>query len=131
MRITQEADYALRIVVFLSQKGDRASAREISGETSVSLRFALKILPKLIACSIVKSFKGANGGYILACPAAEITMKDVITAIDGDIYINRCLDNEACSRHDDKACCLVRKYLATVNKVIEDELDKIHINEIV
>ena len=66
MYITQETDYAIRIVYCLAKSGVRRDARSISEEMCVSLRFALKILGKLAQGGLVSSFKGNRGGYELA-----------------------------------------------------------------
>ena len=73
MHITQESDYAVRIVYCLAKCGTRRDARGISEEMCVTLRFSLKILGKLVSSGIVESYKGNRGGYELARPASEIT----------------------------------------------------------
>ena len=83
MHITQESDYAVRIVYCLAKCGTRRDARGISEEMCVTLRFSLKILGKLVSSGIVESYKGNRGGYELARPASEITLKDVIDAVEG------------------------------------------------
>ena len=95
MRITQESDYALRIVTSLAARDAVLDAKSVSDETSVSLRFALKILHKLVQGGIVCSYKGVNGGYRLAVSHNRITVKDVIELIDGPISICRCLIEKA------------------------------------
>lgn len=90
MTITREADYALRIVYTLAEEGAKIDATSLSERVGVTLRFSLKILRKLLLVGIVRSFKGANGGYILAKAPSEISMYDVITAIDGNMDVNRC-----------------------------------------
>ena len=62
MHITQESDYAIRIIYCLAKNQKRMDARSISQEMSVSLRFSLKILGKLVASGLVASFKGNRGG---------------------------------------------------------------------
>ena len=61
MRITHEADYAIRVAFCLAECGGKLGAKEISERTGVTLRFALKILRKLIQAGMVRSYKGANG----------------------------------------------------------------------
>ncbi|MDR2909296.1 MAG: Rrf2 family transcriptional regulator, partial [Oscillospiraceae bacterium] len=61
MRITLEADYAIRIIDTLARQGVRVEARTIAEKSQVTLRFSLKILRKLVAAGLVKSFKGAQG----------------------------------------------------------------------
>ena len=80
MRCTHEADYAIRVTCCLAFSGSKVGAKQISESTGVTLRFALKILRKLIQADIVKSFKGASGGYMLKSfskrnPALEKLLK--------------------------------------------------------
>ena len=91
MHITQESDYAVRIVYCLAKCGTRRDARGISEEMCVTLRFSLKILGKLVSSGIVESYKGNRGGYELARPASEITLKDVIDAVEGPYRLSRCV----------------------------------------
>ncbi len=107
MRITQEADYALRIVDTLARTGERTDARTVSERAGVSLRFALKILRKLVFSGMIRSFKGLRGGYEVAKPLEEITVREVLETIDGPIALNRCvLTGSLCDRdrEPDKTC---------------------------
>ena len=79
MHITQESDYAIRIVYCLAKSGGRRDARSISEEMCVTLRFSLKILGKLASSGIVNSYKGNRGGYELASAPSQVSLKDVIT----------------------------------------------------
>ena len=90
MHMTLEADYAVRIVEFLAVNPGRADAKTISERTSVTLRFTLKILRTLVSDGIVRSYKGAKGGYELAKPPKEITLRSVIEAVEGPYMISRC-----------------------------------------
>ena len=91
MFITLEADYAVRIVSVLCREKDKMDAKTISNDACVTLRFALKILRKLVAADIVKSYKGTQGGYIINKDPAQLTLKDVLEAIEGTYYFSRCL----------------------------------------
>ncbi len=124
MRITMEADYAIRIVHFLAVHGERADAKTISGETDVTLRFALKILHKLVQNGIAKSFKGVNGGYCLQRAPADISMRTVIEAIDGPVALNRCLQQgEACVHMVEKGGCVFHKEFARLSNLLEQEME--------
>jgi Rrf2 family iron-sulfur cluster assembly transcriptional regulator len=126
MRITQEADYAVRIIDNLARLGRRLDARTVSENTGVTLRFTLKIMRKLAICNIVKSFKGVQGGYELAHKPEEINLRQVIEAVDGPIVINRCLTGELpCSRIDDKRLCYYHNVFANVSETVRNKLEKI------
>ena len=83
MHINWESDYAVRLVQRLAQLNEKADAKTLAEHTEVSLRFTLKIMQKLVSGGIVQSFKGAKGGYQLSRPAAEITLRQVIEAVEG------------------------------------------------
>jgi len=105
MYITLEADYALRIVHTLASSESRMDAKTISEKTGVTLRFSLKILRKLVSVGMVKSYRGAMGGYEIAKPPDEISAYDVLSQIEGPMTLNRCvLESVACTRVPDKKC---------------------------
>lgn len=105
MRISLETDYAVRIVQCLANSSKRLSASNISTATRVTEKFCLKILRKLVASGIVKSFKGINGGYELNRKPEDITLKEVIETIEGPIVISRCLQEDyKCEHHNDCTC---------------------------
>ena len=105
MYITLEADYAVRITSALCRAEGRLDAKTISEQTCVTLRFSLKILHKLVAAGLVKSFKGTQGGYMIAKDPKDITLKMVIEAIEGKYCFSRCLQPDAeCSRGASGKC---------------------------
>ncbi|MDQ0507569.1 Rrf2 family protein [Peptoniphilus ivorii] len=106
MRLTQEIDYAFRIIAHLaSNEGKVIGAPKIARAMDVPERFTLRILRKLNLAGLTRSKRGANGGYILNKPAASITLYDIILAVDGPIELNRCLhaDDPQCNRYEGKA----------------------------
>lgn len=124
MNMTLEADYAVRIVGCLCEAGKRLDANSISERTVVSLRFALKILRKLVAAGIVVSFKGTQGGYELAKKPNEISMKDVVEAIDGKYAISKCLTNNyECSRGMTGRCGYQRVFVE-ISQMVDKKLSE-------
>ncbi len=126
MHITQESDYAVRIVYCLAANAVRMDARSISEQMCVSLRFALKILGKLAQNGIVTSFKGNRGGYELARPAADISMLDVIKAVEGPYQLSRCLggEQESCNRGMSGRCAAQRVF-ARISSQVNQELEAV------
>ena len=131
MRITLESDYALRIVSTLAQIGDIVDANTLAEKTSVSLRFALKILHKLVGGDIVSSYKGVRGGYKLKASPNDITLKDVIELIDGPIAIARCLESsETCSMISDKTACIYHHIFDKISLELASKLQNITIADV-
>ncbi len=92
MEITQQADYAVRAILDLAMcpAGERTSCQEIARRQSIPVAFLTKICARLAAEGLVQSQRGVNGGVWLARPAQEITLLQVVEAIDGPITFNRC-----------------------------------------
>ena len=90
MQITQEADYAVRLVDVLARSGVHMEAAVLSEQAHVPLRFSVKILRSLVKSGIVCSRKGAHGGCRLARPAGDITLLEVLEAVEGPYRICRC-----------------------------------------
>ena len=75
----------------LQEEGKVSMLSAIAKAQDVPPRFLAKIFQALAKGGVVKSHRGAKGGFSLARPAAEITVKDVIEAVEGPIYLNVCL----------------------------------------
>ena len=104
MFLNSETDYAIRIVACLAEHSERLGAGAIADFTGVTPRYALKILHKLSLGGIVKSYKGAYGGYVLARPSGNITLLEVIELMCGPINLSRCqCDDNGCT-HPQGAC---------------------------
>ena len=133
MRITQEADYALRIVALLASTGNVIDANTIAESAGITQRFALKILRKLSLGEIVSSQKGAGGGYRLAREPENITLKDIIELIDGEIAISKCLSHEhVCSKQgENKSACKIHLIFDAINQDLVKRLEKITIASVI
>lgn len=122
MCLTLESDYAVRIIGCLSAENKRIDAKNISERTGVSLRFALKILRKLVSAGLVKSYKGMQGGYELAKSPSEITMLDVIETVEGSYYLNRCHEEEFVCTRGAKGCCCYQKVFNEITDIVSKKL---------
>ncbi len=126
MHITLESDYAIRIVHSLSKEKRRMDAKEISGLTNVTLRFSLKILRKLVAAGVVRSFKGTLGGYELAREPFNISLNDVIEAVEGPYMLSRCLCPEYDCTHSDKDMCRFSRVFEEISGEVHKRLKDVN-----
>lgn len=87
MRITARVDYAVRAMTVLATAADETpvKAEVIAAEQDIPLQFLLKILAELRLAKLVTSRRGQQGGFALARAAAEITVADVIRAVEGPL----------------------------------------------
>lgn len=99
MQITRQADYAVRAVLHLAEikNGGRAPTSKIASEEHIPPSFLAKIISQLSVAGIVQTSRGARGGVALARDPSEITLLEVVEAIDGPIQLNECVN-------DPKAC---------------------------
>ena len=130
MHINLESDYAVRIVYHMVQLGGRCDARSVAEATGVSLRFALKIMGKLVGAGVVLSFKGAHGGYELARPAEEITLRHVIEAVEGPYRFSRCVDDGYTCAHTTSGLCPFYAVFDDVTHTVVAKLDTITFDQI-
>jgi len=93
LELTKRADYAIRAVVAIATAapGDRLSVRTIAAVQSIPVRFLAQVMADLVAAGLVEGMAGRTGGYRLARPAAEISMLDVIEAVEGDSRRETCV----------------------------------------
>ena len=132
MHITLEADYAVRIVNCLARHQVRMDAKSLSAATGVTLRFSLKILRKLVAEGIVRSYKGTQGGYELAKPAEEISLGQVIETVEGPITISRCVgsrDGFHCTRVEQMEECRFNRTYTEIAALVRERLYAVHFGE--
>lgn len=86
MRVSAKADYAVRAAVELAAAGDGpVKGEQIATTQGISLKFLENILSELRVSGIVCSRRGADGGYWLARPASEISIADVMRAVEGPL----------------------------------------------
>ncbi len=88
---SQTAEYALRAIVWLASRPDRAlSTQEVSAATKVPVGYLSKVLQALARGGLVVSSSGRSGGFLLARPSQRISVLDVINAVDGIPRIKKC-----------------------------------------
>lgn len=87
MKLTRASSYALHAVAFMaSQKQSKpVASHHIAQARGIPERFLLKVLKPLVSARVLHSVKGPNGGYRLARAASDISMLEVVEAVDGPI----------------------------------------------
>ncbi len=103
MQITRQADYAIRAILYLSRlgAGQRAATSQIAQEEHIPSSFLAKIVSQLSVAGLLTTSRGARGGVSLAREPDDITLLDVVEAIDGPILLNECVsENGTCPFKD-------------------------------
>lgn len=100
MQITRQADYAVRAVLHLAKMkdGDRAATSTVAKEQRIPPSFLAKIISQLSIAGLLHTSRGARGGVMLARDPQDITLLEVVEAIDGPIQLNECVaESGSCS----------------------------------
>ena len=92
MQITRQADYAVRAVLYLARlgSGNRAATSQIAEEQHIPPSFLAKIISQLSIAGLLNTSRGARGGVTLARQPENISLLEVVEAIDGPIRLNEC-----------------------------------------
>lgn len=91
LRVTKLTDYATVVLTVLAARPETVlSASELAEQAGLEVPTVAKVLKPLAAAGLVEGFRGANGGYRLARPAAKITLVEIVEAMEGPLAMTEC-----------------------------------------
>ena len=95
MQITRQADYAVRAVLYLAQidQETRATTKQIAKEQNIPASFLAKIIAQLTVAGLLLTTRGVRGGVTLAKDSEDISLLEVVEAIDGPVLMNSCVND--------------------------------------
>lgn len=123
--ISRQTDYAVRVVLHLAclEEGSQVSIAEISEIRGLPVPFVRRLIKPLVTRGILVSARGSAGGIRLAKPAREISLLEVVNAMEKGVALNHCSD-------DRKGCpmsrqCPVQSVWAGATRALEDHLESV------
>ena len=122
MQITRQADYGIRAIRYLARQGadQRVATSTVAREMKIPPSFLAKIVGQLSIAGLLRTTRGARGGVSLRREPKDISMLDVVEAIDGPIMLNECVGKiNRCALKDD---CLVHPIWQEVQDSLVDRL---------
>lgn len=126
MRLTSLSDYAVVLLAAAARHpaGARLSTTMLAGQTGVPLPTAQKLTGRLAAAGLLETARGTGGGFRLARIAREISLADIVEAIEGPIAMTVCVDE---TRHDCalEGACAVRPHMGIVNGAVRGALQAV------
>ena len=130
MRLTTKSRYAVNALTELSflQSSGPVSLSDISNNQNIELNYLEQIFRKLRIAGIVKSIRGRNGGYLYAKDPSNISIKEVMNAVDEVLDATRCNGSSSC--HNGKKCN-THDLWNELNNLVENYLEKITLNSLV
>ena len=131
MRLSSLADYAVVMMSAAARHCGQAqlNAAHLAEETGIPLPTVQKLVSKLSHAGLLRSVRGAGGGFRLARPAAAVTLADVIEAIEGPIAMTSCIDT---GKHDCglEGSCRVQAHWPVVNNAVRGALAGINLTSL-
>ena len=131
MRLTHLADYAVVMMTAAARRpaSSRLSATELAEETGVPLPTAQKLMQRLAAAGLLTGTRGAGGGYALARAVTDISLADIVEAVEGPIAMTQCADglNHECILD---AHCRVKPHMGIVGAKVRGALHAVTLQEL-
>ena len=131
LRFTKRADYGLMAIHYIAIHEDHGavSAKKVAGEFHIPAELLAKILQRLAKQKLITSTNGPKGGYVLARQPSEISVGDVVRALEGPIHIVNCL--EGASACPQMARCNLRRPVQKIQAAISQVLDTMSLDDLV
>ncbi len=131
MRLSSLADYAVVMMSAIARHcgQSRLNAAQLAEETGIPVPTVQKLVSKLGAAGLLRSVRGAGGGFKLARPAAAVSLADIIEAIEGPIALTACVDT---GKHDCgmEGTCRVQAHWPVVNQAVRGALAGVNLNSL-
>lgn len=131
MRLSSLADYAVVMMSSIARHcgQSRINAAQLAEETGIPVPTVQKLVSKLSAAGLLRSVRGAGGGFKLARPAAAVSLADIIEAIEGPIAMTACVDT---GKHDCgmEGSCRVQAHWPVVNQAVRGALAGVTLNSL-
>lgn len=135
MKLSTKGRYGLRAFIDLAVCGEEepVSLTSIAARQEISPNYLEQLMAKLKKAGLVESIRGVNGGYRLARPAEEISVGDVLRALEGDLTPVECaaIDSKKENHCTGSGTCVSRIVWKRINDSINNTVDSIFIGELV
>ncbi len=130
MRLTTKGRFAVTAMIDISryQQNGPVSLAGISDRQDISVAYLEQLFSKLRRGNLVKSIRGPGGGYVLAKDAGDITIADIVFAVDEPLDITRCGGNGNCAKGSIK--CITHNLWASLNERIIDYLESVTLSDL-
>lgn len=133
MEISRQTDYAVRAIEYLARipAGELVQTREIALKQNIPVKYLPTIVRTLARAGILKTMRGNHGGIRLSRPPDEITMRQVVEAIDGPLVLNRNMVKPLVLDDGVSSLDILREFWDGVTEKICHELDSVRMSDLV
>jgi FeS assembly SUF system regulator len=132
IRLGKLTDYGLVLMTCMARHQDKVlyTARDLSAENQLPLPTVSKLMKQLLAAKLLVSHRGIKGGYSLARPARDISVADIVAALEGPIALTEC-SPDVIGLCDFEPRCPIRTNQQIISKVVAGALAKLSLADLV
>jgi Rrf2 family protein len=132
MELSRQADYAIRAISHLATlpEGQLVQTREIALSQDIPDKYLPTIVRTLARAGLLRTLRGSHGGVSLARPAAQISLWEVVEAIDGPVLLNRCMIRPGECKDGDGAVCVLHNFWLQLVAQIQAEMEAVNFREL-
>lgn len=133
MKLSTKGRYGLRAFIDLAVCGEErpVSLNSIAERQEISISYLEQLMAKLKKAGLVKSVRGVNGGYTVAKPVEQISVGEVLRALEGDLTPVECAGIDSSQQCSSSSQCVSKIVWKKINDSINDTVDNIYIGELV
>lgn len=130
MKISTKGRYGLRAMIHLAiySDGENITLKNIAERQGISETYLEQLIPNLRKADLVKSVRGAQGGYLLAHEPKDITVGQILRALEGSMAPVACVDNIVC---EDKDACISRIVWKKIQDGINEAIDSFTLEDLI
>lgn len=130
MRLSTRSRYGVRLMLSLAKNKQKNPVflKDIASSEGLSEKYLSQLIIPLKAKGLVITYRGAHGGYLLSRPASEISLKDIIESLEGDLCLVDCVGNSSiCDKTED---CAARGVWEEMSSILRKFLDSFTLEDL-
>lgn len=130
MQLQATTDYGIRVMCCLYDKDSLITATDLSEQLCISYPYLIRVLGQLRQAGMIEVTRGRLGGYRIAKSARDISLYDIIKTMEGEIWINSCLNKDGVCTRNAIDTCPVHQILESAQKQLVDNLGRVSLSDI-
>lgn len=131
MLLTKASEYALLSLVIISKEQNPINVDSLSKQLNISRSFLAKVLQSLAKADILKSFKGANGGFVLAKSKEQITIYEIVSTVEDKLSVFECTGESSICPSGNLYFCTIWPVLTRLQGKIDNFLKKLSLDDLI
>lgn len=130
LKLNRIVDYGILVLTEIARRNACVSTTELAAVYGVSATIVAKVLKKLARAGLVTSERGSRGGYRLARPPADVSLRAIVTALEGPISLTFCSSGTASGRCRTRPLCVASDAMRRLNHLVNGAFDAVSLDDI-